>query len=513
MKYLISLQKAISKLSATALFLALANLGTAYPQQAKPLTIDVHAHIFNGEDVPLDGFIEEIALHISDGNPAKKTLKLLVKPLTAHIKLWADGHRQENKKLNKLLTKGEHPIPAPLTIKSKNPTKDYDITPQSKKVAKDFATTLETKKVPGKTKQKTKKYRASPGDLLKSASWARRFTAPRLTNMNKILKTHGKKGKVDIFVTALVDLDYWLKGKTKTHIEDQILINSKLAIISKGRILPFVGFDPYRNVVEKGKALELVKAAILEYGFVGVKLYPPMGFKALGNKTSDYAAIKKNAIWRKPHWGVPPLSDAELATGIEKSLNQLYAWAQANEVPIMAHANNSNYSRTAFKEYASPDSWQAVLTKYPRLKVNLGHFGGIDSFTGNKKKWAQKIITMMNTHPNLYADIGNFKLRKSDGFFTYLEELKSQISKNPQLGQRLMYGSDWFMNAARTYSSSYPVKLKKALKHKGVSKAFANRFMGMNATGFLGLKNGKTRSRLNAFYKKYKVDAQWIKRL
>lgn len=74
----------------------------------------------------------------------------------------------------------------------------------------------------------------------------------------------------------------------------------------------FVGFDPRRQVQEPGTPLALVKRAILEHGFVGVKLYPPMGFQASDNKGP-----------------------------IETALRRLYDWCKDADVPIMAHAENS----------------------------------------------------------------------------------------------------------------------------------------------------------------------------
>lgn len=492
--------------------------------QTPSLKIDVHAHIFNGEDVPLDGFIEEIVLKTSDDGGLKVLLRALIRPVTATVKLWADGEKQENRQLSKALRDAGHPVPPEIEITTVNSNKAYGITQETKKQAKKrfslFKKLLKAarKQDAAKKQKSAKPYRGSVfWDNVKIARWLRNFTAPRKKNMESLLKNHGKKGKIDLFVTALVDLDYWLKGKTKSHMEQQVLMSSKLSILSNGRILPFVSFDPYRDVVENGKALALVKLAIMEYGFVGVKLYPPMGFKAIGNNVKTYESVE-NGIWRKPHGGIPALSDKDFAKGIETSLMSLYDWAEKNDVPIMAHANDSNFSRRDFCGFANPQNWQRVLEQFPRLRINLGHFGGTDSFfdihkkcINERKTWAQKTIDLLETHPNLYADTGNFKLRKSDGFHVYLAKLKAQLQAHPKLAGRLMYGSDWFMNSARSYSKKYPQRFQKRLKEASIPAAFSRKLMGENAVKFLGLKNGNTRKRLKAFYQKYNVKAAWLK--
>ena len=77
-----------------------------------------------------------------------------------------------------------------------------------------------------------------------------------------------------------------------------------------------------------------------------------------------------------------------------------------------------------------------------------------------------------------------------------------------------MYGSDWFMHAARSYSEDYPNKLKKSLEKAKMPAQFITDFRGLNAVEFLGLREGEaTRGRLDTFYKKYNVQANWRKKL
>jgi len=55
-------------------------------------------------------------------------------------------------------------------------------------------------------------------------------------------------------------------------------IMSDLILEGQGRIMPFYAVDP-----RPPDPVESVKKAIESQGFVGVKLYPPMGYKPIGN--------------------------------------------------------------------------------------------------------------------------------------------------------------------------------------------------------------------------------------
>ena len=59
----------------------------------------------------------------------------------------------------------------------------------------------------------------------------------------------------------------------------------QIAIVSGGRVHGFAPFDPLRHIVTKGASFDMVtESAVMKQGCVGVKIYPPMGFAAYGNK-------------------------------------------------------------------------------------------------------------------------------------------------------------------------------------------------------------------------------------
>ena len=62
---------------------------------------------------------------------------------------------------------------------------------------------------------------------------------------------------------------------------------------------------------------------------------------------------------------------------------KLFEWCAANNVPIMAHTNNSNGAGPGYGTRANPKYWQPVLQKFPTLRVNFAHFGGFDEAFAN----------------------------------------------------------------------------------------------------------------------------------
>ena len=78
---------------------------------------------------------------------------------------------------------------------------------------------------------------------------------------------------IDIWVPLMMDMSHAYPGSQPVcSFESQRKIMSKLTLESRGRIMPFYAFDPRAD-----NSVEKMKTAIESQGFVGVKLYPPLG--------------------------------------------------------------------------------------------------------------------------------------------------------------------------------------------------------------------------------------------
>jgi hypothetical protein len=131
--------------------------------------------------------------------------------------------------------------------------------------------------------------------VLRAVRWATLFTRSRLDLAADYASAFGDA--VQLAVPLMVDLGTSLGEQPPTAIAQQVELFEKISRASMLNVLPGVGgmqvhpfvcFDPLRqlNDVKTGSirtAFDLIKLAVTDYGFIGVKVYPPMGWRPTGN--------------------------------------------------------------------------------------------------------------------------------------------------------------------------------------------------------------------------------------
>jgi predicted TIM-barrel fold metal-dependent hydrolase len=247
--------------------------------------------------------------------------------------------------------------------------------------------------------------------------------------------------------------------------------------------------DPLRAAkAATASALDLVRQAIGQ-GFVGVKVYPPVGFAPLDN-----ARLRP---------GEP------LSARIDEALRALYAFCQAEEVPITTHASAANEYGLGLRQLVAPDRWRPALEAYPGLRLNLGHFGhdyGV-SGPGSTAGWIHQGAALIERHPNVYADLANSPLVYDARYAARLVQLlREVIARFPKVKRRLMYGSDWWLSRLDPDAGLAVDRFRATLGELLTSEELAD-VMGRNALRFLGLldddnrpRSGKAAERLRRFY-------------
>src|SRR5262249_55215663 len=148
--------------------------------------------------------------------------------------------------------------------------------------------------------------------------------------------------------------------------------------------------------------LAMVKDAVEHRGFIGVKLYPVMGFRPYGNaQAPDPLAYPRKLRELGRDW----------AARLDQGLADLYDWCIEKDVPVMAHCSYSQFPSEAAGKRGSPDAWQAVLgnPRWRALRLDLGHFGGFwDLAKPRSNGWTETVVAMMAASPNLYADVSDY---------------------------------------------------------------------------------------------------------
>lgn len=348
----------------------------------------------------------------------------------------------------------------------------------------------------------------------------------RHVNAIDYLTTYGKDSprKVDLVVASMVDYDYWLaKGTpTQTRLEEQVDVMGRIAIVTGGRVHGFAPFCPFRELMtsngkNEGESMRLVKRAIQEQGFIGIKLYPPMGFAPWGNAQAGKPWASRAAF-------LPPAANTDgFGAKLDVAMRRLFEWCLKEDVPIMAHANASNGPNAQFEELASAAHWKEALEVFKGLRVSFGHFGDTD-MDDHDGKQSLLYSSLMSNAPQtagakIYADSGYFAgvLKRDQAVTASMARLYAE-TPGKLLIERLMYGTDWTMILPQQNVEQYlrrfitvMGRLEKDLPSPGI----ADKFFSGNAVRFLGLdKHGANRKRLDAFYLRNQLDEpDWLRKL
>ena len=283
---------------------------------------------------------------------------------------------------------------------------------------------------------------------------------------------------IALFTPALVDYDAWSEDRAPTPLWQQVLLQESISAAfcdradrrARMRALSSVrgvrpapsdrrppgpgaktGFaapprragdgegagdpDPDADPDPFGRelALELVRYAIEAGGFLGVKVYPPVGF----------------APWDNVHLR----RDLPFAAGLDGALDALYGYCAFAEAPILTHTSAANEYGLGLHRLVSPEHWRPVLDRHPTLRLNFGHFGhdyGVPQTDVPKETadaWIYQAAALIDRYPNVYADLSNSPLVYDPAYGKRLTALLADvIARYPKVKRRLMYGSDWWLS-------------------------------------------------------------------
>jgi uncharacterized protein len=261
-----------------------------------------------------------------------------------------------------------------------------------------------------------------------------------------------------------MDFEYMGAGKTldyEIQLQDLVAIKNDQELGEF--ILPFIAIDPRRK-----NLLDLVIRYVEEFGFAGLKLYPPLGYYPNDPALHPiYAYAQEKGLPLIAHCSPGGVYQKSRITGnVKKELlekirpiprEERWKWWKVNDYLTDA--------------YTHPENYIPVLEKFPGLKICLGHFGGNeewhpymdDSWKPDPEKpyskaWLAVILDMMQKYPNLYADISYIAEDES------LLPMISVLVRNPLFRKHILYGSDCYM----------------------VQMDQSERFFSVNVRGYLG---------------------------
>ncbi|MFC3616455.1 amidohydrolase family protein [Lutimaribacter marinistellae] len=507
--------------------------------------IDIHAHFFNGRDVPVVGFLKQTIIRdphapvdrdmTSDAFLKLLKFILLTNTPTAQQELdrletepdpaasvdivardernVAEGIARFSNEAGRATAGLTTSRPAEFTILDRiaRETGAPDIrttlrTPNAQGRAL-AARIYQTGQAEGLTTLEEREY-IHRSEFMQTIRWVGLLTRSRLDILAELDRLYGGPGLIRIFSPSLVDFGAWFVTEERvTPIANQIEVVSRIArSYDKALILPFAPFCPLRAALEREDdpsvdPLRHVKLAVLEKGFMGVKLYPPMGFRPTGNTGS------LSWVPRAPRGG---------AAALDPELRALYDWCVANEVPIKAHANNSVAAGPGTGAMADPAGWRKLMQEesYRDLQLNLAHFGGFNETAGfdplvQQDDWEETLARMVTEFSNLYYDVSFWtEAANPDNPARprVMAKAGSLLRRSPDMVERMMYGSDWSMIGRVPEHPAYLAGVLAAFDELGLDADDVERVMGGNAARYLGLdRNGKQRERLDRFFAEHPI--------
>lgn len=193
-------------------------------------------------------------------------------------------------------------------------------------------------------------------------------------------------------ILLIADFGYSM-GEAALSIEEIHELHRDVQKICTDRFIVFGGVDPRRG----RPAVDYFEKSIVDFGFKGLKLYPPCGFEL----------------------------DAP-------ELYPLYEICQKHNLPILSHTGPSFPVLTTERRY--PQSIMKVSEEFPGVNFIMGH--------GGAKAWKSN-VAVARKRKNVFLDISTFQTTVSQE-----EELEERFRYFfDQVPDQVLFGSDWPMFA------------------------------------------------------------------
>jgi predicted TIM-barrel fold metal-dependent hydrolase len=523
----------------------------------KTLTVDVHAHMFNGTDLPIKSYLERVAANniptygdlvrsfggiLSAVNwvvaPNARTEREALKIISndgqdcQHIAATQSVQLARQKAYGDARKELQVAVQRRRSLRKTSPelSLSFPLEDEGAAVIDALPPTYEAFHALGGNSQPSGPFKAFAKTANSAIDFVLEMFQYRYTSYARYLNDFEQASgrRVDLTVSALVDYDWWLNAghPTETSLTDQVDLMSQLGVQTSGRLHYWVPFCPYREAQYRLRpettfsSLKLAQQAVREQGAIGVKIYPPMGFAPLGNEKLP------STLWQSAAWLGGLAKTSQFGAQLDISLRELYSWCVAEDVPILAHANTSSGPSSDFSNLAGPDHWQPAIDEFKQLRVIFGHFGGAEDAAAAAN--ARHFIRLMGSNSggagrNASADVSYFAKAIDDqpGLEdALLALLLPRADPNGVLPKRLLFGSDWKILLLEAHADQYlkdfdtvfATLAKPPPAGLGLPD-FVSDALGKNAIAALGLHaGGKSRRRIDDFYTSHQIaEPQWMR--
>lgn len=522
--------------------------------EASPRLIDVHAHLFNATDIPARSFLKIVVL---DHYPEQGVERMLdfgepgVTDWLVSLFVWIVAGRAPTARaeIDFLSGRGGSSLPASVdasTAVTKEKLRQFLQSAGSSAMAnmsvrpngfaspgdagrEKFVDAIRKAAARGSqlspdalNDEQTLAEAAflSPTDVGSYLRWFNLFALYRHALAEQLTATYRTQQLTpQLICPAAVNYSHWLDEYPTSPFADQVEVMGLVAKRSRDVMVHgYIGYDPLaqvhfrRQIAGSTDQLSLIRTAVLEHGFLGVKLYPPMGFKPMGNAPGQ--------TYPQP---ILDRLGGHVSEGLNEAMEELFALCTQLDIPILAHAAASNGAGPEYADRADPAFWLPVFTKYPTLRLCLAHFGRFDHRSSGAApgsalpaaSWEWELGKFVKSHSQqrLFVDL-SYLSQAQDVDVANRKKLgtiiRNFLNEFDPRAERILYGSDWLMLGQESKSDTFATDLFAFLRHDvGLSQDAIERVRFRNAIRFLGLSQGSAaRSRLESLYQRWQLPSK-----
>ena len=266
------------------------------------------------------------------------------------------------------------------------------------------------------------------------------------TKMEKVYKYYLKDSSLATYfnlhnskvITTVLMMDFY-KGwgvKVKKSLKNQIIELKQMQL--KHPVLPFLFCDPRRaDETDNEENLYVLfdLAFTGNYPFFGVKIYPCLGYDP-----SDYRLWPIYAICEK--LSIPVITHCG---GSSVTTDKSSLLVYEGDKPTTIKGKNRKEVGHLLND---PIRWSLVLEKFPKLKLNIAHFGSDGTWTNNDfvndkgepQNRKETIIKFMKAYDNVYSDF-SYTITHEEASKNFIKKLKDESV----VAERSMFGSDYWV--------------------------------------------------------------------
>ena len=220
---------------------------------------------------------------------------------------------------------------------------------------------------------------------------------------------------IDQSVLLIIDFSHHF-GDRAPPLHEVYDYHRRIADRHPDRFLLFAGVDPRNGAA----GIELFETAVCQWGFKGMKLYPPCGYSP-----SD------------------------------RGLDPYYELCASRQIPVLTHIGPTT-SNMPFT-YTDPRDVDMAAYRFQKVNFILGHAGA---------QHYRESALLAEYRPNVFLDISGFQTELRRGNF---DEIMS-FHKQKGITRKLLFGTDWPVHRMAGKQTQW-VSAVKALADKSILSA------------------------------------------